>query len=48
MRGQPGRNKRPHERLPSSFLDINGSMTSTEHSFESQDTLVIDVLGLFF
>ena len=48
MHGKPGLNKRPHARLPFSFLDMNALMTSTEHSFESQATLVIYVLGLFF
>ena len=43
MHGKPGLNKRPHARLPFSFLDMNALMTSTEHSFESQATLVIYV-----
>ena len=41
-----GHNTRPHTRLPPSFLDRDN--LTTERNFDSQATLVIDVLGLFF
>ena len=46
MRGQPSHNTQLHARLPLSFHECMDYLT-TEHSFDSQDTWVIDVLGLF-
>ena len=43
---QPGHNTRPHARLPPSFLGMD--YLTTERSFDSQATWVIDLLGLSF
>ena len=49
MRGHPGHNTQPHDRLPVSFSGMDAWMTSqNERSFESKATWVIDVLGLLF
>ena len=51
MRGQPKHSTRPHGRLVPSFLGMGAWMTShvtTERSFDSETTWVVDVLGVFF
>ena len=44
MCGYPGHDKRLHIRLPPNFLDMYD--LTTERSFNSQATWVIDVFGL--
>ena len=48
MRGHPGHNTRPHARLQPILLGMDDSdYLTTERSFDSQATWVIDVIGIF-
>ena len=46
MRRQQGHDTRPYARLPLNFLGMDD--LTTKHSFDSPDTWVIGVFGLFF